>query len=198
MIQVTSELRDDLSALIALIKEKTGVELTDSGISDNLHVCTMRFPDMETAKPLRMKGLNDLGTIFIDAVNHFFVYVISDGFQDYSVWSSLYKNLICDYNGHLLNLCGSTNSINLYYTNIPSNSVYYSENDSTKQNITLSPLRLYGYYRDDADTKDMYGKTFVKNAYINYERKFQPGLKFVDKNGNEFITLGSYLLYKNN
>ena len=25
---------------------------------------------------------------------------------------------------------------------------------------------------------------------------FEPGLKFIDQNGNKFVTLGGYLLYK--
>ena len=57
--------------------------------------------------------------------------------------------------------------------------------DTIKGQITLVPL-----YAQDS-------KSFVKNVYINYERMFQPGLKFVDENNNEWITLGGYLLYYN-
>ena len=48
----------------------------------------------------------------------------------------------------------------------------------------------YGYSNDY--------NAFLKNIYINYERRFVAGLKFIDQNGNEFFTLGGYLLYKNN
>ena len=37
---------------------------------------------------------------------------------------------------------------------------------------------------------------FMKNIYINYTREFSFGLKFIDQNGNKFVTLGGYLLYK--
>lgn len=70
-----------------------------------------------------------------------------------------------------------------------------TENDYSKSDITLCPLRVYAYN----SLNDAYNVTsFVKNCYVNYERQFQRGLKFVDENGNEFVTLGGYLLYKTN
>lgn len=196
-IQVTSNLSSNLSSLTEFIKQKTGVELTalDNG-SAGIQKFSMRFPDMETAKPVYMQYLNTLGTIFIDVDNHFFMYVISNGFSNYPYIERLYKNLICDYNGNFFSLCGSGTDVNINNMNINiGDTNYYSENDSTKQNITLAPLRVYGRNCTDEDGY-YYARTFVKNVYINYERKFQPNLKFIDQNGNKFVTLGGYLLYK--
>ena len=64
------------------------------------------------------------------------------------------------------------------------------KNDQSKQTIKILPAFCNCPYK-----KTTTG--FLKNIYINYERAFQAGLKFIDKSGNEFITLGSYLLFYN-
>lgn len=64
------------------------------------------------------------------------------------------------------------------------------KNDQSKQTIKILPAFCYCQH-----TKTTTG--FLKNIYINYERAFPTGLKFIDKSGNEFITLGSYLLFYN-
>ena len=199
IINYTSNLSSGMGEKgIEFIKQETGVELTalDTG-SGGIQKFSMRFPDMETAKLVYMQYLNSIGTIFIDADNHFFAYVIANGLSTYPYIERLYKNLICDYNGFFFILCSSGTQIVTNNMNIQiDNDNYYSEDDSTKQNITLAPLRVRGGYCNEGDIANVYVTTFVKNAYINYERKFQPGLKFIDQNGNKFVTLGGYLLYK--
>ena len=64
------------------------------------------------------------------------------------------------------------------------------KNDQSKQTIKILPAFCYCPHK-----KTTTG--FLKNIYINYERAFPTGLKFIDKSGNEFITLGSYLLCYN-
>ena len=64
------------------------------------------------------------------------------------------------------------------------------KNDQSKQTIKILPAFCYCL-----TTNTTTG--FLKNIYINYERAFPTGLKFIDKSGNEFITLGSYLLFYN-
>lgn len=197
IINVPYELTSNLSALIALIKEKTGLEITppeDGTLSGKFK---MRFPDMENAKNVYLYNRFDqTGTIFIDAANHFLAYAVGAGTGVISNFSALYRGFIFDYNGELGNMCATSNT-NWYYTNTSADSDnYIAENDSTKQNITLVPLRVRGTYRNEDNTENMYATTFVKNAYINYERRFQHSLKFIDQNGNKFVTLGGYILYK--
>lgn len=193
IINVTYELASNLNALIALIKEKTGLEITrlDSVSYD------MRFPDMANAKKVRLNyDFSSTGTIFIDAANHFLEYAVGDGVSVISYFSSMYRNFIFDYNGELGSMCPDSN-IKWSYTNTSLDSDFYiSENDSTDQNITLLPLRVRGSYRNEANTENVWFRAFVKNVYMNYERRFQPNLKFIDQNGNKFVTLGGYLLYK--
>lgn len=64
------------------------------------------------------------------------------------------------------------------------------KNDQSKQTIKILPA--FCYCRNINITTG-----FLKNIYINYERAFTTGLKFIDQSGNEFITLGSYLLFYN-
>ena len=197
MIQVTSSLTSDLSALIALIKEKTGLEITPPEGGSKEGLFKMRFPDMENAKNVYLyNGFSQTGTIFIDAANHFLAYVVGDGVSVITYFNSMYRNFIFDYNGELGNMCVTSN-IRWSYTNTSLDSDFYiAENNATKQNIVLAPLRVRGTYRNKDGTNDLWFNAFVKNVYINYERRFQPGLKFIDQNGNKFVTLGGYLLYK--
>ena len=180
------------SELLTTIKQRTGLELEklDSG-SYGIQTFNMRFPDMETAQSIKLEYLNSNGTFFIDAGNHFLCYSIASGIGDYSYVDDLYKALVFDFNGKLANICyakdnrwGDTMNVNILYT----------EDDTSKSNITLCPLRVYAY-NDLNDANNVRG--FVKNCYVNYERRFQKGLKFIDENGNEYVSLGGYLLYRN-
>lgn len=181
------------SELLTIIKQRTGLELEalDSG-SGGIKKFNMRFPDMETGQQIGLEYFNDNGTFFIDADNHFLCYSIKSGMDDYSYVDDLYKALVFDYNGKLANICYTTEQ-SWGYMNATIGK--YAEDDSSKSNITLCPLRAYAYNNfNDANNV----RAFVKNCYVNYERKFQKGLKFTDENGNKFVTLGGYLLYKNN
>ena len=185
---------------IEFIKQETGLELTplDTG-SAGLQKFSIRFPDMETAQYIRLRYLNSVGTMFIDADNHFFIYVIGTGKREYNYVNDLYKNIVFDSNGKLANVCANGNSMSwgdYMNTNHNSSSAYYKEDDPSKQNITLIPLRVYGNYMSDDGTSSDDTKAYVKKCYVNYERTFEVGLKFVDQNGNRFVTLGGYLLYK--
>ena len=79
-------------------------------------------------------------------------------------------------------------SYNYFYGVFNINSIV--KNDQSKQTIKILPAFCCCPY-----VKTTTG--FLKNIYINYERAFPTGLKFIDKSGNEFITLGSYLLFYN-
>ena len=193
IIQVTGNLTSDLSALIALIKEKTGLEITPPEPSHNIY--KMRFPDMENAKNVYLvNDFSQIGTIFIDADNHFFVYSVGDGVSVISYLDSMYRTFIYDYNGEL-GIISSSNRVSWSNTNTTLDSSYIFEADPTKNEIILVPFRTRGeHYVNESIHANF--KTFVKNVYTNYERRFQPGLKFIDQNGNKFVTLGGYLLYK--
>ena len=178
------------SELLATIKQRTGLEMKalDEG-SYGVKTFSMRFPDMETAQNIKLGYFNERGTFFIDVDNHFLCYSIASGTENYSYVDNLYRNFVFDYNGKLANICYSTDR-NWSIMNTGGN---YTKDDSSKSNITLCPLRTYAY---DSLNGAGHVQAFVKNCYVNYERKFQKGLKFIDQNGNRFVTLGGYILYK--
>ena len=197
IIEYTYEDANSVNEIIATIKQRTGVELEATG-GENYEVrpYNVRFPDMETAQSVKLGYLTYSGTFFIDLDNHFLCYTIHSGTEKYNYVDDLYRVLIFDYNGKLANVCYTRDPVWTSTMNIADQSGnydYYTEDDSSKSNITLCPLRVKAYNDlNDAGTV----KTFVKNCYVNYERKFQKNLKFIDQNGNRFVTLGGYLLYK--
>ena len=183
------------SGLIALIKQRTGLEMEalDEGTSGR-KTYSMRFPDMETSQKVKIAYLNDNGTFFIDTNNHFLCFTIKSGVGDYEYVDYLYKIMVFDVNGKLANICDAYKTAWQYAMNIRQDvASYYLENDNSKNIITLCPLRAYG---PDSISGVNSVRAFVKNCYVNYERQFQRNLKFIDQNGNRFVTLGGYLLYK--
>lgn len=183
---------DSISEIIATIKQRTGLELTAAGSTDshNFVPFNVRFPDMAEGQEVKIQEFTYSGIFFIDVNNHFLCYSIAGGLDSYSYVNDLYRALVFDSNGKLANVCYDTRS-EFYYTMTSYGG--YAEDANTKSNITLCPLRVYAYNNLNG-ANHVYA--FVKNCYVNYERKFQRNLKFVDQNGNKFVTLGGYLLYK--
>ena len=174
---------DGNTQTVSLIKEKTGLELIYGSGSNGFYSCQVKFPDMAdyvTLQDVQKPNGGESYLCFVDAENHFFAYVNKQASYDIYTPSNLMNNwvtiLIHEKDGKFVSEIYS-DIRNMYkYCNIPE---YVS--DTLKEQITLVPLYMSG---------------FVKNVYINYERLFHPGLKFIDQNGNKFVTLGSYLLYK--
>ena len=173
----------------AIIKEKTGLELiykSGSGGS-GIYSCQVKFPDMEDYETLSMQGTyrGKSAICFVDVENHFFAYVVPQSTLDNYYPSGAINEwlliLIHEKDGKLASEMTSSSGMSMYeYCNITKN-----VSNILKEQITLVPLYM------------SMKKSFVKNLYINYERCFTPKLKFIDQNGNEFITLGGYLLYYN-
>ena len=197
IIEYTHNDANSISEIIATIKQRTGLELTSLGSAEHSMVpFNVRFPDMKESQTVKIQEFTFSGTFFIDATNHFLCYTVGNGMDDYDYVDNVYRAFVYDFNGVLANVSYATSLNWTYAMNIRTdNSHGYHENDYSKNNITLVPLRAYG--ADDfycSATK--YAKGFVKNCYANYERKFQRNIKFIDQNGNRFVTLGGYLLYK--
>ena len=116
---------------------------------------------------------------------------------NYNYVDNLYRAIVYDFNGVLANVSMYTECSWNQMMNIDMKVGNYLENDYSKNDITLGPLKVWAcnHYADGTNRK--YAKGFIKNCYVNYERKFQRNIKFIDQNRNEFITLGGYLLYYN-
>ena len=199
IIEYTYKDANSISEIIATIKQRTGLELTSLGsASSDMEPFNVRFPDMEESQKVEMQTLTLSGTFFIDTTNHFLCYTVGDGMGTYNYVNNLYRAIVYDFNGVLANVSMRNEFPWETSMNISMSYGGYLENNYSKNDITLVPLRVYACNHDTDSTNRKYVKGFVKNCYVNYERKFQRNLKFIDQNGNEFITLGGYLLYKNN
>lgn len=187
------------SELLTTIKQRTGLEMEALGpVSEEIKPFNMRFPDMGESQKINIQTFTSSGTFFIDATNHFLCYAVGDGMGNHDYVNDLYRAIVYDFNGVLANVSMRNNCSWGQMMNIDMRYGNYLENDHLKNDITLVPLRVWACNHDNDATNRKYVKGFVKNCYVNYERKFQRNLKFIDQNGNEFITLGGYLLYKNN
>ena len=137
-------------------------------------------------------NVNSDQVALIDDSNHLFIltqpYYMNNGAgtSPSNPLSSCWVFMILDLDG-----LPSIVPLNSYWRDI-FNIPYRTNNKPTAQTIKMLPAYVYGN-DDDVDTLG-----YSKNLYINYDRAFDTGLKFIDQNGNEFITLGGYLLYKNN
>lgn len=179
-----------------LIKEKTGIEMTYNASEDayGFSKVSMRFPDMEEARAVDVMYMSsDSYLIFADAENHFLACVNPSGNTEGHI-SDWLKSLIIDYKGDLYNFTNTSSDdsyADLYMNGNPRG--YYMSNNVLNYQLTLVPARIY-CYNPYANSTNI--KTFVKNLYVNYERRFTAGLKFRDQNGNKFVTLIGNLLYK--
>lgn len=83
--------------------------------------------------------------------------------------------------------------------NIPIHVAASSGTTINKPNITLLPAYIMPEYHVYIDgTKNISPKSYIRfpKMYVNYERYFMPGQKYTDQNGNKFMAIGGYLLYK--
>ena len=198
IIEYTYKDANSISEIIATIKQRTGLELTSLGAAENsMEPFNVRFPDMEESQKVSIQTFTFSGTFFIDATNHFLCYTVGTGMGDYRYVDNLYRAIVYDFNGVLANVSMSRECPWTSFMNINMYNGGYLENDYSKNDITLVPLRVYACNHDNNSTNRKYVNGFIKNCYVNYERKFQRNLKFIDQNRNEFITLGGYLLYYN-
>ena len=83
--------------------------------------------------------------------------------------------------------------------NIPVNVAASYGTTINKPNITLLPAYVMPEHYVYIDgTENTSPKSYIRfpKMYVNYERYFIPGQKYMDQNGNKFMALGGYLLYK--
>ena len=83
--------------------------------------------------------------------------------------------------------------------NIPVNVAASYGTTINKPNITLLPAYVMPEHYVYIDgTKNTSPKSYIRfpKMYVNYERYFVPGQKYIDQNGNKFMAIGGYLLYK--
>ena len=167
------------------IRSETGVTISIN--SDTAYWNSVQFPDGVSITPASSTSVTNSSAnhAFVDVNNHLFIYDRTN-IDESNITPTRYPKydaFISDTtDGRTISL--PTTAYEFYRVfNIPS----YAAHDASKQSIAIFPC----YYGHSGDYSG-----FLKNIYINYERRFVAGLKFIDQNGNRFVTLGGYLLYK--
>ena len=195
LTMIYKELDSTLETFFSDIKKQTGVTIDYKASSeDHLTITKITFSDgtyYENANIIDI-GRRVEWIAVVDDSTHLFIITtqamfMSLGNRTTSDNTSFNHDVfIVDTNGTLVNIKTLDESVQDYEVfNIPYNAQRFG---GTSNSITLVPAFFYYY--------DKGYKGFIKNMYIEYERAFQGGLKFIDQNGNRFMTLGGYFLYK--
>ena len=193
---VYKELDSTLETFFSDIKKQTGVTIdyTNSSSEDHLIITKITFSD---GTHYENANIIDIGRrvewiAMVDDSTHLFIITTQAMFIDLGDRSTdepvtkMHDVFIVDLNGTLINIKKDPSSNYGYQMfNTPYSSAPFR---GTSNSITLSPAFFYDYNSGY--------KGFIKNMYIEYERPFQGGQKYIDQNGNRFMTLGGYFLYK--
>ena len=191
---IYKELDSTLETFFSDIKKQTGVTIDYKASSNNDHLIITKITFSDGAYYER-DNIIDIGRhvewiAVVDDSAHLFIITtqamfIDLGDRDTDEYLSYNHDVfIVDLNGKLVNIKTLDDSLEEYEAfNTPYNIHPFN---GTSNSITLVPA--FFYYSDY--------KGFIKNMYIEYERPFQGGQKYIDQNGNKFMTLGGYLLYK--
>lgn len=194
---IYKELESTLETFFSDIKKQTGVTIDykASSSEDHLIITKITFSD---GTYYEKDNIIDIGRrvewiAVVDDSTHLFIITTQAMFIDLGDRSAnepvtrMHDVFIVDINGTLINIktISSYNNYGYQIFNIPYTTKHFS---GTSNSITLVPAF---FYKNDDNNKG-----FIKNMYIEYERAFQGGQKYIDQNGNIFVTLGGYFLYK--
>ena len=193
---VYKELDSTLETFFSDIKKQTGVTIDyKASSSDHLTITKITFSDgvyyerdniIDIGRRVEWIAVVDDSThLFIITTQAMFIDLGDRDTDEYLRYN--HDVFIVDLNGKLVNIKTLSESNQEYDVfNIPYNSDRFN---GTSNSITLVPAFFYDY-------RGAKNKGFIKNMYIEYERPFQGGQKYIDQNGNRFMTLGGHFLYK--
>lgn len=152
---------------------------------------TITFPDGKTVKSDKTIASSSSvkDTMLVDTDNHFLLYTNTIGAGSEYLPDNTYNGyglpcvfFVAEYNDGIIWI-NMNDSLVYEIFNIPRS----PQNEPRNNSINLTPC-VYGFNNNSYQ---------LKNVFVNYTRRFDNLLKFIDQNGNEFITLGGYLLYYN-
>ena len=194
---IYKELDSTLETFFSDIKNQTGVTIdyTNSSSDDHLIITKITFSDgtyYENANIIDI-GRRVEWIAVVDDSTHLFIITTQAMFMSLGERKPNdrvnfnHDVFIVDTDGTLVNIKTLNESDQDYDVfNLPYNDKRF---DGASNSITLVPAFFYDY-------RGNRNKGFIKNMYIEYERPFQGGQKYIDQNGNRFMTLGGYFLYK--
>lgn len=191
----TSELYP-ITNVITQVNSELGFELlsnlkdNDSYGRDNMDI---KFPDM--SEPVTVNVQTSYSNLkkmcFIDLDNHFFlIYENANESPNHINDSDYHRFFNCIVFETEEGSISSIQAFSSYSESSYAQSTFFNIPSKMGNDPSKNTLRMFlAYYS---------GTGFIKNMYFNCDRAFETaGLKFVDENNNEFITLGGYLLYYN-
>ena len=177
------------------IENKTGVKIESTRNSDFRYstITAITFTDGTQITYSSKQSVydDDEKSVIIDDKNHLFVLVRNSTAASMSTMS-INSDIRDSYNIFIADV--EETACDIIYVGNYANKIFnlpeYAQNIQSRQSFKIVPAFCH-----ISGPIDRYG--FMKNIYINYTREFSFGLKFVDENNNEWITLGGYLLYYN-
>ena len=153
---------------------------------------TITFPDGKTVKSDNAitSSSSNRDTMLVDTDNHFLLYTNTIGVGSEYQPGTTYNGyglpcvfFVAEHNDGIIWINMDVSLVSDIF-NIPRS----PQNEPRNNSINITPC-VYGFNNNSYQ---------LKNVFVNYTRRFDNLLKFVDEKGKEFITLGGYLLYKNN
>ena len=184
-----------LTDFFSEIENKTGVKIESTLSSDDryVHITKITFTDgvQITYSDNSELYIYASELVIIDDKKHLFVLTNNSTGASMSNMN-INSNIRSSYDVFIADV--EETACDIIYVGSYVNKVFnlpeYAQNIQSCQSFKIVPAFCY----IDSSPIDSYGS--MKNIYINYTREFSFGLKFIDQNGNRFVTLGGYLLYK--
>lgn len=194
---ILHEVGTDINNFCSKIEAETGVTIIKTDASDNyyLYASMIRFSDGSESRLINSESVSlhyrTNHHAFIDDENHFFM-LTNPSLMNLAGNIEASNNLEYYFNCIILGIDGVPRHISMSHNQYYAFNIPYGAENILKETIKVQPL-----YCCALANNNTYVYGYAKNIYINYERQFTTGLKFIDQNNNEFITLGGYLLYYN-
>ena len=174
------------------VSSETGVSFNKK--NDSYEFDTITFPDGKTVKSNKAirSEPNIKNTMLVDTDNHFLLYTFTIGEGSDYIPSTAYDGyglpcmfFVAEHNDGIVWVNSYGCSVYSVF-NIPRD----PQNEPRNNSIELTPCVYCPLDRTNPISYQL------KNVFVNYTRRFDNLLKFIDQNGNRFVTLGGYLLYK--
>ena len=183
-----------LTDFFSEIENKTGVKIESTLSSDDRYVRITKITFTDGAQ-ITYSNSSEIyiyasELVIIDDKNHLFVLTNNStgaAMSNMNINSNIpssYDIFIADVEETTCDIAHENRYVNRVF-NLPES----AQNIQSCQSFKIVPAFCYL-----SSSTTRYG--FMKNIYINYTKEFSFGLKFADQNGNRFVTLGGYLLYK--